>query len=97
VKRLAEEYGRDALVVVFGLNEPRNLRVMATTVKEGDPSWSGALAGVALGLRSFHILELKDEIPEDVWAREMAMEELEMEDGVAAEITRTLREIRGDG
>ena len=73
MKRQAELHGTEDLLVVFGMNEPRNLRVMATTVREGDPSWSGALAGVALGLPSYHILELKNEIPEEVWTREMAL------------------------
>ena len=32
-------------MVVFGLNEPDNLRIMATTFKAGDPSYAGALGG----------------------------------------------------
>jgi glycine reductase len=83
-------------VVVFGLNELANLRIMATTFKEGDPSYAGALGGIALGLSSYHIFELKDDIPPDVWAREMAIEELEVEDALRDEICRTMREIRGE-
>ena len=83
-----------SLIVVFGLNEPNNLRIMATTVKSGDPSWAGALAGVALGLPSYHILELKEEVPAAVWNDVMAMEELELEDEVAAQILATMREVR---
>jgi glycine reductase len=83
-------------VVVFGLNEPRTLRIMATTVRDGDPSWSGALAGVALGLQSYHILELKDEVPVSVWNEQMAMEELEIEDDVRAAVVNTMRELRGE-
>ena len=81
-------------MVVFGLNEPGNLRIMATTFKEGDPSFAGALGGVALGLCSYHIFELKDEIPEDVWAEEMAIEELEAEDELIEAIVRTCRDVR---
>jgi len=83
-------------VLVFGLNEPGNLRIMATTFKDGDPSYAGALGGVALGLKSYHIFELKDEIPADVWAREMAFEELEVEDALIEKICSLMREIRGD-
>jgi hypothetical protein len=83
-------------VLVFGLNQPFNLRVMATTFKDGDPSYAGALGGIALGLRSYHIFELKDEIPGDVWEREMAFKELQVEDELIAEICATMREIRGD-
>jgi len=83
-------------VVVFGLNEPANLRIMATTFKEGDPSFAGALGGIALGLKSYHIFELKSEIPADTWESEMAIEELEIEDALLEEIRKTMREVRGE-
>ena len=67
---------------------------MARTFKEGDPSYAGPLAGVALGLKSYHLLELKDEIPEDLWDNEMGMAELELEDEVQAEIKEIMVEIR---
>jgi len=67
---------------------------MATTFRDGDPSYAGALGGVALGLESWHIFELKDEIPADVWEKEMAFKELEVEDDLIAEIRKTMREIR---
>lgn len=79
---------------MFGLNEPANLRIMATTFKEGDPSYAGALGGIALGLKSHHIFELKDVIPEDVWAEEMAFEELEAGDELIEEVCQTMREVR---
>ena len=94
MKKLADQYGADALVVVFGLNEPANLRIMATTFKQGDPSYAGALGGIALGLESYHIFELKDEIPEDAWAEEMTFEELEAGDELIEEICQTMRDIR---
>jgi hypothetical protein len=83
-------------VLVFGLNQPYNLRVMATTFKDGDPSYAGALGGIALGLKSYHIFELKSEVPEEVWEREMAFKELEVEDELIEQICATMREIRGD-
>jgi glycine reductase len=83
-------------VVVFGLNEPANLRIMATTFKEGDPSFAGALGGIALGLKSYHIFELKSEIPTETWKSEMAFEELQTEDELIEEICKTMREVRGE-
>lgn len=83
-------------MVVFGLNELANLRIMATTFKEGDPSFAGALGGIALGLKSYHIFELKPEIPADTWESEMAIEELEIEDAQLDEICKTMRDIRGE-
>ena len=67
---------------------------MAQTFKEGDPSYAGSLAGVALGLKSYHILELKDEIPEELWDNNMGMAELELEDKVQAEIKGIMAEVR---
>ena len=81
-------------MVVFGLNEVSNLRITATTFKDGDPSFAGALGGIALGLESYHIFELKDEIPEDAWAAEMTFEELEAGDELIADICQTMREVR---
>jgi hypothetical protein len=82
--------------VVFGLNEPDNLRIMATTFKEGDPSYAGVLGGIALGLPSYHIFELKSEIPEDAWNEEMEFEELRTEDELIDEICETMRTVRGE-
>lgn len=84
-------------MVVLGLNEPGNLQIMATTFRDGDPSYAGALAGVALGIPSYHIFELKEVIPPDTWQAEMAMKELEMEDEQLDEILRTMREVRKEG
>ncbi len=80
---------------MFGLHEPANLRIMATTFKDGDPSYAGALGGIALGLPSYHIFELKNEVPADTWAEEMAFEELEAGDELIAQICQTMREVRG--
>ena len=83
-------------MLVFGLNQPANLRIMATTFKEGDPSFAGALGGVALGLKSYHIFELKDVIPAPIWEQEMAFKELEMEAQQVDKLCQLMREIRGD-
>ena len=96
MRRLAEAHGADRLVVVFGVNQPTTLRIMARTFREGDPSWSGALAGVALGLDCYHILELRDSIPPEVWREQMAMEELQIDEEQAEAIRRTMREARGE-
>lgn len=80
---------------MFGLNEPFTLRIMATTFKDGDPSFAGALGGLALGLKSYHIFELKDEVPADVWEKEMAFEELQIEDERIEEIRQVMAEARG--
>ena len=83
-------------MVVFGLNELANLRIMATTFKEGDPSYAGALGGTALGLKSYHIFELKAEIPPEVWEREMSFKELEVEDELIDQLCAAMRKIRDE-
>ena len=79
---------------MFGLNQPANLRIMATTFKDGDPSFAGALGGIALGLTSYHIFELKDVIPAHIWEQEMAFKELEMEPQQIEQLCRLMRDIR---
>ena len=76
------------------MNQPGALRIMATTFKDGDPSFAGALGGVALGLESYHIFELKESIPSEVWDREMGFKELEMEEADIANLCSLMQEIR---
>ena len=83
-------------MLVFGLNQMFNLRIMATTFRDGDPSFAGALGGIALGLPSYHIFELREEIPQPVWEREMAFKELEVEEEQVQAICALMREIRGE-
>ena len=94
VKSLAEKYGTDSLIVVLGINQPPTLQIMSRTFKSGDPSYAGSLAGVSLGLESYHILELKEQIPGEVWEAEMAMYELEIEEEAQEAIVQTMKETR---
>ncbi len=94
MKALADQFGADQLVLVLGLNQPFTLRIMATTFRDGDPSFAGPLGGIALGLPSYHIFELKDDVPPEVWEREMAFKELEMEEDEVEKICTLMREIR---
>lgn len=81
---------------MFGLNQPANLRIMASTFKDGDPSFAGVLGGIALGLKSYHVFELKDLVPEPIWEREMGFKELEMEPERVSKLCDLMREVRGD-
>jgi len=69
---------------------------MAVTFKNGDPSFAGPLAGVVLGLASYHILELKEYIPAEVWEAEMGMCELEVEEEQQQEILSVMQQVRED-
>ena len=57
IKRLADQYGPENLTVVLGNGEANGVEVFAETVTEGDPSYAGPLAGVALKIPVYHALE----------------------------------------
>ena len=57
IKRLADQYGPENLTVVLGNGEANGVEVFAETVTEGDPTHAGPLAGVALKIPVYHILE----------------------------------------
>jgi len=94
IKALAEKYGAENLIIVFGLNQPFTLSILAETFKNGDPSYAGPLAGIALGLKSYHIFELKEFIPENIWEDQMEFKELETEDSLIENIKSVMEEIR---
>jgi glycine reductase len=47
----------DSLLVLLGAPDPESAELSALTVLSGDPTFSGALAGVQLGLPVYHVLE----------------------------------------
>jgi len=73
VKRIADESeqsgGESEVIVVLGASDIEGALISAETVTMGDPSFSGPLAGVSLGLPVYHILEpeIRDAVPADVY------------------------------
>jgi glycine reductase len=57
IKRLADQYGPENLAVVLGNGEANGVEVFAETVTQGDPTYAGPLAGVALKIPVYHMLE----------------------------------------
>jgi glycine reductase len=80
-------------VVLLGTPTADSSKVFAMTVTEGDPSWAGALAGVSLGLPTFHITEaeIKAQVDAEVYGSEVEMVELVLE---AEEIAEVLGQVR---
>ncbi len=68
--------------MVWGVTNEQYLDVGSRTVMEGDPSWSGPLAGEALHLKVFHVLEpeIRDHIPQEVYDEELMLLELAVGD-----------------
>jgi len=76
IKELAEKYGNEELVLVLGGAEAEACGLAAETVATGDPTFAGSLSGVSLGLKSYHIFELKDEIDPAVYEEQISMMEM---------------------
>jgi len=68
IKRLADQYGPENLTVILGNGETNGVEVFAETGTEGDPSYAGPLAGVALKIPVYHILEdeVMSQVPESL-------------------------------
>ena len=67
--------GTADLVVLLGTPTPASSRLYALTVTEGDPTWAGPLAGEALGLPVFHVIEpeVKAQVDDAVYQAEVGM------------------------
>ena len=70
-----DKYGKENLVVVLGSPDADSSELYAETLINGDPSWTGPLAGVALGLPVFHIMEpeIKDQIDPEVYKEHLEL------------------------
>jgi len=79
IKDLTEKYGNEDLIVVLGGAEAEASGLAAETVATGDPTFAGPLAGVSLGLKAYHMLELKDEVDPAVYDEQVSMMEMVLE------------------
>ena len=93
IKRLADEHGAENLVVVLGATDVESAEITAETLTIGDPSFSGPLAGVQLGLQVYHIMEpaIKAMIPEDLYQEKLAMQEMLVDTEALQEALQKLR------
>jgi betaine reductase len=98
VKELAAKYDRDRLVVVLGGAEAEASGLTAETVAIGDPSYAGPLAGVQLGLKSYHVCEeeIKEAVDPEVYDREVGVMEMVLDvDAIAAEVRQVRQQLGG--
>ena len=91
IKEMTEKYGNDNLVVVLGGAEAEASGLAAETVSVGDPTFAGPLTGVQLGLKAYHIFELKDEIDPAVYEEQIAMMEMVLDVDAIKEEVKTYR------
>ena len=69
IKRLADELGKEHLMVLLGAPDAESAEISAETVVVGDPTYAGPLAEAQLGLEVYHVLEeeIRKAVPEEVW------------------------------
>ncbi len=88
-----DRIGPENVMVLLGTPTPESTRLYAMTVDQGDPSWAGALAGSALGLPAYHIIEqeIKDQIDPSTYEAEVGLAEIVLD---SDEIVKALSEVR---
>lgn len=93
VKKTVEDEGSAGLIVVLGAPNPESAKLYAETVSLGDPTYAGPLAGVALGLPVYHILEaeIKAQVDPRVYNEQVGMMETVLE---TEKIVEAVREVR---
>ena len=86
-----EKYGNENLIVVLGGGEAESSGLAAETVSTGDPTFAGPLAGVPLGLKAYHIFELKDMVDATVYDEQISMMEMVLDVDAIVEEIKTYR------
>ncbi len=81
IQQVVGRAGTDNVIAVLGANSAPAVEMTAMTLKSGDPSYAGPLAGVALGIPSYHILEpeIVGQIDPKLYERELALSALAMD------------------
>jgi glycine/sarcosine/betaine reductase complex component A len=81
VKNLADQYGKENIIVILGAPGADSAELYAETLVNGDPSWVGPLAGVALKLPVYHIMEpeIKSQIDPAVYKEHLELLEISLD------------------
>jgi glycine reductase len=91
IKELTDKYGKDDLIIVLGGAEAEASGLAAETVSTGDPTFAGPLSGVSLGLKAYHVFELKDEVDADVYDEQIGMMEMVLDVDEIVDEVKTYR------
>ena len=90
-KSAVDKYGKENLVVVIGSPDADSSELYAETLINGDPAWIGPLAGVALDLPVYHILEpeIKKQIDPKIREDHLALMEMALDvEGIRTGLNR---------
>jgi len=95
IKDLTEKHGAENIVVIIGGAEAEASGLSAETVAAGDPTYAGPLAGIALGLAVYHMVEpeIKDECDPAVYDEQCGMMEMVLDvDAIIEEVSKIRKE-----
>ena len=94
IQQVVRQQGADNVIAVLGANSATAVEMTALTLKSGDPSYAGPLAGVALGIPSYHILEpeIVSQIDGALYERELALSALAMDVDAVIAPMKSIRE-----
>ena len=86
-------------MVLLGTPTPESSELYAITMTEGDPSWAGALAGIAYGLPVYHITEpeIKEQVDPALYDQEIGITEMVLDVEQIGEAVRKVRERNSEG
>ncbi len=95
VKEAADQYGAENVMVLIGAAEAEAAGLAAETVTAGDPTFAGPLAGVALGLAVYHVVEpeFKESVNADIFEEQIGMMEMVLN---VEEIIEEMQNIRSE-
>ena len=95
IKEATEQFGAENVVVLLGASEAEAAGLAAETVTVGDPTFAGPLAGVALNLPVYHVVEneIKKQIDSSVYEEQVGMMEMVLD---VDAISQEMKSIRGE-
>jgi hypothetical protein len=89
VMDLTNKYGAENVIVLIGGAEAEASGLSAETVAAGDPTFAGPLAGIALGLGVYHVVEpeVKAEYDQGIYDEQCGMMEMVLDiDAIIGEV-----------
>ena len=80
-------------MVILGAAEPAYVEMMAETVTAGDPTYTGPLAGVSLGLPVYHVTEpeVREHADASIYKDQIGLSEVAMQ---TEDIWKSIRAVR---
>ena len=95
IKEATEKFGAENVAVLLGASEAEAAGLAAETVTVGDPTFAGPLAGVALNLMVYHVVEdeVKQQVDPSVYEEQVGMMEMVLD---VDAISQEMKSVRGE-